>query len=65
MRVFGGLVQLVEADRHRLQKDVVAATVEVGVGDVGEQTELGRQHLSGARRVPSIDQLRLNRFSTM
>ena len=33
--VFGGLVQLVEADRHRLQQDVVAATVEVGVGDVG------------------------------
>ena len=32
--VLGGLVQLVEADRHRLEKDVVAATVEVGVGDV-------------------------------
>jgi hypothetical protein len=47
--VLGCLVQLVEADRYRLQQDVVAAAVEIGVGDVGQQTELGRQHLSGAR----------------
>ncbi len=48
-RVLGRLVKLVKADRHRLHQDVLAATVQVGVGNVGEQTELGRQHLSGPR----------------
>ena len=47
--VLGCLVQLVEADRRGLQKDVLTAAVQVGVGDVRQQSELGRQHLSGAR----------------
>ena len=48
-RVLGRLVQLIEADRHRLHQDVLAAAVQVGISNVGEQTELGRQHLSGPR----------------
>ncbi len=47
--VFVGLVQLVEGDRNALQQNVVAASVEVGVGHVGHQAELGRQHFPGPR----------------
>ncbi|COX40198.1 Uncharacterised protein [Mycobacterium tuberculosis] len=47
--VFGDLVQLIEANRNPLQQDVVTAAVQVSIGHVAHQTELGRQHLSGAR----------------
>ncbi len=47
--VLRGLVQLIEADRNRLQQNVFAAAIQVGVGNVGQQAEFGRQHLAGAR----------------
>jgi hypothetical protein len=55
--VFGGLVQLIEADRRRLQQDVLTAAVEVGVGEQlhlldGLAVEAGlteEEHLLGVR----------------
>ena len=32
-----------------MHEDVLATTVQIGVGNVGQQSELGRQHLSGPR----------------
>lgn len=47
--VFGRLVQLVESDRNRLQQNVFATAVQIRVGHVRHQAELGGQHLAGAR----------------
>jgi len=45
--VLGDLVQLVEADRDRQQRDVVHPALQVGVGRVGQQAQPRRQHLPG------------------
>src|SRR5271165_7406569 len=41
-------MELIEADRDRLQENVIAASGEIGVGDIRHQPELGRQHFSGS-----------------
>ena len=55
--VLPDLVELVKADGHGLQEDVVGATGQIGLRGVAEQAELGRQHLAGAR-APALDRPR-------